>query len=275
MDLLVKLGAIGFTEYEAKTYLALLRDYPATGYQISKQAGVPRSMVYEALGRLHNRGAVFEAHEGRASLYRPLAPGLLLDQHEREHQRLMAQLRAGLTGMYVQRVEDRVWSISRRRSVLSYATQMIHQAEDELYLVLDDADLEILRSEIVSAAEGGVEINALLTGEAGLPCGRVARHAPLESELQELTDTLMVVADGQEVLIARTDAETQATITRNANLVLIARQFIWMELFAQRIHARLGADLLARLDPTDRAIFDSLVQERLEPGLEERHGRGH
>ncbi|MFN2242433.1 MAG: hypothetical protein ACK2U2_09110, partial [Anaerolineae bacterium] len=106
-------------------------------------------------------------------------------------------------------------------------------------------------------------------------CGRVARHAPLESELQELTDTLMVVADGQEVLIARTDAETQATITRNANLVLIARQFIWMELFAQRIHARLGADLLARLDPTDRAIFDSLVQERLEPGLEERHGRGH
>jgi Cd2+/Zn2+-exporting ATPase len=275
MDLLVKLGAIGFTEYEAKTYLALLRDYPATGYQISKQAGVPRSMVYEALGRLHNRGAVLEAHEGRASLYRPLAPGLLLDQHEREHQRLMAQLRAGLTGMYVQRVEDRVWSISRRRSVLSYATQMIHQAEDELYLVLDDADLEILRSEIVSAAEGGVEINALLTGEAGLPCGRVARHAPLESELQELTDTLMVVADGQEVLIARTDAETQATITRNANLVLIARQFIWMELFAQRIHARLGADLLARLDPTDRAIFDSLVQERLEPGLEERHGRGH
>lgn len=273
MDLLAKLGAIGFTEYEAKTYLALLREYPATGYQISKQAGVPRSMVYEALGRLRSRGAVLETHEGRASLYRPLAPGLLLDQHEREHQRLIAHLREGLTGIYVQRAEDRVWSISRRRSVLSYASQMIRQAQAELYLVLDDADLDVLRGEVVSSAERGVEINALLTGEAGLPCGRVARHAPLESELQELTDTMMVVADGQEALIARTDTETKATITCNANLVLIARQFIWMELFAQRIHARLGADLLARLEPNDRAIFESLAPERLEPALEEEHGR--
>jgi Cd2+/Zn2+-exporting ATPase len=273
MDLLAKLGAIGFTEYEAKTYLALLRDYPATGYQISKQAGVPRSMVYEALGRLHGRGAVLEAPEGRASLYRPLAPDLLLDQHAQEHQRLIAQLREGLAERYVRRSEDRVWSISRRRSVLSYATQMIRLAEAELYLVLDDGDLEILRGEILSAGKRGAEINALLTGEAEPTCGQVARHAPLESELQELTDTLMVVADGQEVLIARTDMDTKATITRNANLVLIARQFIWMELFAQRIHARLGADLLAQLDPKDRAIFESLSAERSGAMSEERHDR--
>lgn len=273
MDLLPKLGAIGFTEYEAKTYLALLRDYPATGYQISKQAGVPRSMVYEALGRLHGRGAVLETHEGRASFYRPLAPDLLLDQHQQEHQRLIALLRVGLAEIYVRRSEDRVWSISRRRSVISYATQMIQLAERELYLVLDDKDLEILRSEIVAAGERGAEINTLLTGEAELACGQVARHAPLESELQELTDTLMVVADGQEVLIARTEPETQATITRNANLVLIARQFIWMELFAQRIHTRLGPDLLARLEPEDRVIFDSLGAEASSDLLEEEHGR--
>ncbi|MEJ2150164.1 MAG: helix-turn-helix domain-containing protein, partial [Chloroflexota bacterium] len=57
MDLLTKLVAVGFTEYEAKVYVALLQEYPATGYQISKKSGVPRSMVYEALGRLHARGA--------------------------------------------------------------------------------------------------------------------------------------------------------------------------------------------------------------------------
>jgi sugar-specific transcriptional regulator TrmB len=273
MDWLAELGAIGFTEYEAKTYLALLRDYPATGYQISKQAGVPRSMVYEALGRLHRRGAVLETHDGRASLYRPLAPNLLLDQHEQEHRRLIALLRQGLTGIYVRRSEDRIWSISRRRSVLSYATQMIRLAEAELYLVLDDEDLEILREEIGSAAERGIEISVLLTGEGELAYGQVAHHAPLESELQELTRTLMVVADGQEVLIARTDTETMATITRNTDLVLIARQFIWMELFAQRIQARLGADLLARLDPKDRAIFESFALERSSAFLEEDHGR--
>jgi len=32
---------LGFTEYEAKTYVTLLKVNPATGYQISKEAGYP------------------------------------------------------------------------------------------------------------------------------------------------------------------------------------------------------------------------------------------
>jgi Cd2+/Zn2+-exporting ATPase len=44
-------------------------------------------------------------------------------------------------------------------------------------------------------------------------------------------------------------------MTTNANMVMIARQFIWMELFAQRIFARIGEDLLGRLDPDDRKVL--------------------
>ena len=80
MDLLNQFIKIGFTEYEAKVYLALLRKHPATGYQLSKESGVPRSMVYEALKRLHARGAALETAEERATLYRPLPPQLLLTQ---------------------------------------------------------------------------------------------------------------------------------------------------------------------------------------------------
>jgi Cd2+/Zn2+-exporting ATPase len=260
MDLLAGLLDIGFTEYEAKTYLALLQDHPATGYYLSKKSGVPRSMVYEALGRLHARGAVLETSDGRAIHYRPLPPEVLLAQHEREHRRLMAELGEGLQRLYTAREDDRVWSISNRRSVLSYALQMIHQAEHEVSLVLSDPDLEVLAEQIHDICGEGVEVNALLTGEAELGCGQTARHAPLESELQELTGALIVVVDGREVLIARSGAEmTTATITRNPNLALIARQFVWMELFAQRIYGRLGPDLLARLEPADRRVFESLI----------------
>jgi hypothetical protein len=34
-----------------------------------------------------------------------------------------------------------------------------------------------------------------------------------------------------------------------------------MELFTQRVYMRLGNDLLARLDPPDRQIFESLPQQ--------------
>jgi Cd2+/Zn2+-exporting ATPase len=63
------------------------------------------------------------------------------------------------------------------------------------------------------------------------------------------------VADEREFLIASGYQNASGTMTTNANMVMIARQFIWMELFAQRIFARIGEDLLGRLDPDDRKVL--------------------
>lgn len=261
MELVASLMAVGFTEYEAKVYLELLREHPATGYQLSKQAGVPRSMVYEALGRLRNRGAVLETIEARATLYRPLPPDVLLDTHEHQQRRLLDGLREGLRQLYAAQQEDHLWSINGRATVLSYAAHMIRAATRELLLVLADPELDALRDEIMHAHQRGVTLSTLLTGKGQLGLGQVARHPPLESELQQLIDMSMVIADDSEVLIMSTRLETSATITRNHNLVFIARQFVWMELFTQRVYMRLGNDLLARLDPPDRQIFESLPQQ--------------
>lgn len=252
---------MGFTEYEAKVYLALLHDNPATGYQLSKKSGVPRSMVYEALGRLSVRGAVMETVEGRATLYRPIPPEVLLDRYEEEQRQMTGELREGLGKLFTASDEDRVWSISGQQPTLSFAAQMIRGAREELYLVLTDADLDILHREIAEAYERDVKVNTLLTGEANLDFGSVAHHPPLESKKQELTNTLMVVVDSAKVLIASTNQGTLATITGNRNLVLIARQFVWMELFAQRISARLGAEAIEKLDPEDQEIISGHLME--------------
>lgn len=259
MDLKRGLTEIGFTEYEAKVYLALLGDNPATGYQISKDSGVPRSMVYETLSRLVGRGAVLESIEGRATLYRPVSPQLLLDRHEERQMRLIDNLREELQDVYTDTTEDYVWSIRNTSAVFTYAKQMLTEAQDEVYLVLNDEGLKALQAEIAATNDRGVSICTLLTGQEHLPYGYVARHPPLESELQELTGTLMIVVDQAEALIADVGQETYATITKSNNLVLIARQFVWMELFAQRVYRKLGADMLERLEPEDRQIFESLL----------------
>ncbi|GAB4575912.1 MAG: hypothetical protein Kow0077_29780 [Anaerolineae bacterium] len=258
MDLQAALVGVGFTEYEARVYIALLEHYPDTGYQISKRAGVPRSMVYEALGRLRARGAVLETRESRSTLYRPLPPDVLLDHHEAEQRRLLGALRQGLQEVYEASDDERVWSISGSRVVLAYAAQMIRQAHHELYLVLGDADLQALREDVRRACDRGLQVGTLLTGQGSLDCGEVAYHPPLESEMQELTQALVIVADNREALIASEGLETTATITRNPNLVLITRQFVWMELFTQRVYRRLGPEALSLLTPEDRRIFESL-----------------
>lgn len=262
MDLQTMLTQIGFTEYEAKVYLALLQENPATGYQLSKKSGVPRSMVYETLGRLSVREAVLESVEGRATFYTPLPPELLMNRYEDEQRRMSENLREGLQKLYEAVDEGKVWSITGRQPTLAYASRMIKEARKEIHLVIADDDLEVLFDEIAAANMRGASINTLLTGETDLEFGRTARHPPLESELQELTNTLVVVSDNQEALIAsKSEIGTTTTITSNRNLVLMARQFVWMELFAQRVLEKMGREFLDQLEPEDREILVSTVDE--------------
>jgi Cd2+/Zn2+-exporting ATPase len=261
--------AAGFSEYEARVYVSLLGEHPATGYQISKSSGVPRSMVYEALGRLHARGAVLKSKSERAAYYKPVPPDTLLNRFSREHKSLIAQLRRDLSKRYQPEQGERLWSISGRSAVLSHAAQMLLQAEREISIVANDRELEDLRTTIQDCCGRGLGLNVLLTGhshlslEEGSCKNQVARHPPLESELHELKDLLLVVADSRECLIASQDQHSeqfQATVTSNGDLVLIAWQFVWMELFTQRIYTSLGRDLLGKLAPDDRLIFESLHQ---------------
>lgn len=255
MHLLEQLGALGLTEYEAKVYLALLRENPATGYQLSKSSGVPRSMVYEALGRLEARGAALKSADEKATLYRPVPPELLLDRYEREARERAAQLRADLLPLYNREESGRLWNFSGRREALAYAGDLIDGAEQELMLVLTDVDVAALQSRLAAAHARGVALGVILTGDTPFELGQVVRHPKRETELHHMVETLIVVRDEREFLIASGHLITSATVTTNLNMVLIARQFIWMELFAQRIFAELGDDLLARLSPEDQQVL--------------------
>lgn len=256
-ELPAKLAAIGLTEYEAKVYLALLPEYPATGYQISKASGVPRSMVYEALGRLESRGAVLKSVEEKATLYRPISPASLLDRYEREARERATELRARLAPMFTHEKSARIWNFSGRREALLAAEELITRAERELMLVLTDADVAALRPALAAAHARGVELGVMLTGDELFDLGQVVRHPKRETEIHGMVESLIVVVDESDVLIASGHLVSEATVTTNRNMVLIARQFIWMELFAQRIFARLGPDLLDRLDPDDRQVLHS------------------
>jgi Cd2+/Zn2+-exporting ATPase len=255
-ELIHELTQIGFTEYDARVYVALLGDHPATGYQISKVSGIPRSMAYASLARLASRGAVLKSAEEKVTTYRPLPPDVLLAQLHQEHESRIQKLAAGLSELYTDKPEQVLWSIEGRGPALAFAQEMIQSANQELMLVMPDRDIPNLEEQLQRANERGIQINLLLTGQATLGFGHIAHHPPPESELQQLDDTLVVVVDVSKAMIASGDETFSATITNNPQLVLITHQFIWMELFAQRVYARVGSDLLERLEPEDRKVLE-------------------
>src|SRR4030042_2005998 len=53
-----RLGALGFSGYEARAYVALLEGHPATGYELAKRSGIPPSKIYPILKKLIDRSMI-------------------------------------------------------------------------------------------------------------------------------------------------------------------------------------------------------------------------
>lgn len=62
---------LGFNEYEAKSYVALVKLGPATAYQVSKASGIPRARIYDVLNTLVEKGIVLKEEINDAARYSP------------------------------------------------------------------------------------------------------------------------------------------------------------------------------------------------------------
>ncbi len=69
----VALHEMGLNAYEIDTYLALLEGGQMTAMEISEQAKVPYSKMYEVLNSLKDKGWI-KSNEGRPSKYYPVPP---------------------------------------------------------------------------------------------------------------------------------------------------------------------------------------------------------
>src|SRR5262245_66664186 len=56
-DAAALLQELGFSEYEARAYVALLQRSPLNGYELAKASGLPRANGYSVLRTLEDRGA--------------------------------------------------------------------------------------------------------------------------------------------------------------------------------------------------------------------------
>ena len=72
-DITALLQQLGFSEYEARAYLALLQRNPLNGYELAKVSGLPRANVYAVLQKLEERGAVVRLDMPSGARYAPVA----------------------------------------------------------------------------------------------------------------------------------------------------------------------------------------------------------
>ena len=69
-----KLQKLGLTEYESRAYTALLKENPASAYEIAKTSGIPTSKIYEVINKLISKEIVQSIHGERTKMFIPASP---------------------------------------------------------------------------------------------------------------------------------------------------------------------------------------------------------
>ncbi len=257
-NLIDKLMRIGFTEYQAKAYLALTRKNPVTGYELSKLSGVPRSMIYEVLGKMVEMGAAMSLHTGGATKYAPVPASEFFNQLQREQAELISDLREGLTSLAKAPDLEYVWNIEGHDNIIGRAVEIIDQAQERIYLTLLPVTLPELESSLQDAVRRGVRVVIYTTAKIELPGAQIAVPQLSEDTLSHAQGLgLILVSDSKEVLIAEwlEGVQAHASWTSNSLLVFIAEHHLRTDLYLPQILALLGDKALDLIQEEDRELF--------------------
>lgn len=232
-DLVAKLKDLGFNTYEAKVYLALLKHHPATGYEISKESGVPQARAYDTLKALENNKVVVAIGD-KPTTYMPITPSELLDRWERSFKGSINYLREALPSMSGDMVEP-VINIRGEESIFTHARDMIDNAKKTLFLELWKEDADRLSESLQAAVQRGVDLKIVGYDHLEFGFTEVYQHGLARTIENSLGGRWLILsADEKEGIVGNIpqgDRAPQAVYTRNPGIVLIIKELIVHDIF--------------------------------------------
>jgi HTH-type transcriptional regulator, sugar sensing transcriptional regulator len=246
-----RLTQLGFSQYEARTYVGLLMSDGATGYSVANETGVPQPKVYETLRRLVDRGAAILTGE-RPARYTAVAPSVLLSGLEKEFSSKVEAARRSLASLPEPRARNGGVALSSLDSVAS-ATERgvaaIAGARTRVYLSGRTDELKGLADAVDEASDRGVQFVIVHFGRLPFqpPRGQVMRHASTEGTLYASRKArhLAVVVDSRWALwaLARDGRDWEVVYGEVPLVASLVKSYIRHDLFVQRMYADLPAEL--------------------------------
>jgi sugar-specific transcriptional regulator TrmB len=229
-DSLRHLQKLGFSDYEARAYVALLRDYPATRYQLSQNASIPESKIYEVVRRLQDKG-VISGLQGRPPRFVPLSPQDLVDRLHRRTRESLDDLRQSLPRVAEQPVAHWIWNVAGHDAIIAQAKELLDTAEQEIIAAMWHQEAAVLMDGLRAAFDRGVSLTLLAYDPCSIDFGNVRQHGFEEEMGEQLLDMqgrlLAIVADGTRVLVASSlDQAASGVWTNHSSLATIVQRYV-------------------------------------------------
>lgn len=160
------LKLFNLTEYESKTYLALVARGSATVKEIREFSGIPYSREYDILSNLEKRGFV-QVQPGRPKKFKAVEPGSVLKKELEVRANAIEKLIASLSPLYestssAETFEDVVWMVKGEENIREKLVEMLRSAKKQILILgvkpVTTPEIEAALKEVSSR---GVKIRAL------------------------------------------------------------------------------------------------------------------
>jgi len=259
------LKSFGFTSNEAKTYLSLLQNNPATGYEISGKSGIPRSAIYEILKRLESTGMV-SCVDSNPTRYIPLPPDHLFDVLENNFSTNLDTLKDSLKNVNTELEVGDLWNIRGYDSMIDRARHMIKNAEKSIYLSVWLEEYQRLHADLIAAEKRGVKIIIFSFCNIPSDVGSVFAYNLDSKRLQDVwSSKILLVVDHDSALLGGVEMlpTNKVAWTRNSAIVAIALNYIILDLtlFGQRYQLDLGGVFMEMLHGEIHNLDDLLSED--------------
>lgn len=254
------LKAIGMSGYEAKAYVALVRAArPLNGYEVAKASGVPRSTVYETLGKLVARGAAFEVKDvENGTGYLALPAETLIVRLRQTLADTIDGLTEALAALASPAETHLVQHVRGDEHVLARAVDVVDAARQSLFCSVWPQELDVLLPALRRAAERGVDVSCITFGPVDSELGELGHVYEHRFSSPEIVAARMgcrvftVVGDRDAVLIGAVDeGGTWGMWSDDPAVVLVAGEYVRHDIALQVIVGRAGASDLQRVWESD------------------------
>jgi len=210
-DVIEELKKLGFNEYQAKIYTALVGLGVATASEISQASGVPPNKVYSVIDTLKKRGLVLaQESDTSTNRYRPRSPDNVIRDMRADYETAFKKTEEKLFALYERSKKTfipEMWILRGSQAVFSKIKDMVMDASEEVIIGIDSPfDLHIHGiDQVIRDAKGHLKSIKIITGQDGIDNpGEVNVLQSLandaEIRVSENFHAIWVIIDSQEML---------------------------------------------------------------------------
>jgi len=220
----------GLTKNESELYIALCREGELTGYEAAKVTGIPRANAYQALATLLDKGGCYLI-ESTVPRYTPVP----VEEYCRN---IIAHIQEVVNVInrdcpQIRKTSEPYITISGYKHIVDKINNIISNAKDRVYVSMSEEELPFLKDELERAAERGLKVVAIISGEFQLK--NIVIH-----KIKEPSGQLRLIADSSHVITGNiTGSEDDACLySKNKPLVELIKSSLKNEIKLAELEER-------------------------------------